>query len=390
MPEPLLSLAACRPISAVSHPARRRSSACRAGGLTMLLGRNGAGKTTTLRTIMGLWRASAGEIRFDGRDIAGARHAGHRAARHRLRAREHGRSSPTSRCSENLLLAARAGPLDAARLAGSSALFPALEDVLDAAGGQPLGRPEADAARSRAPSIEPRKLHPDRRADQGPGAGHHRQHDRGFRELKRDGDDDPAGRAEFRLRPRARRHRRRDGRRRIVHTRHDGGARRRSRPAAAAARPQPGRAPMSRRHRQRIAIAGAAARAARRLAAAAADAAARARWRCRWSARPSTWVTLTVAGLAMGMMIFIMASGLTLIFGLMDVLNFGHGAFIALGAFVALTRAAAARRLAGAPIRWRSTSPPLRRRSLVAMVVTGVARASASSASSCGRSTASI
>ncbi len=49
----------------------------------------------------------------------------------------------------------------------------------------------------------------------------------------------------------------------------------------------------------------------------------------------STWVTLTVAGLAMGMIIFIIASGLTLVFGLMDVLNFGHGVFIALGAFVA-------------------------------------------------------
>jgi branched-chain amino acid transport system permease protein len=50
---------------------------------------------------------------------------------------------------------------------------------------------------------------------------------------------------------------------------------------------------------------------------------------------PSTWLTLTVAGLAMGMMIFIMASGLTLVFGLMDVLNFGHGAFIAVGAYLA-------------------------------------------------------
>src|SRR3954467_8793488 len=39
------------------------------GQLTMLLGRNGAGKTTTLRTIMGLWRASSGRIRFDGREI---------------------------------------------------------------------------------------------------------------------------------------------------------------------------------------------------------------------------------------------------------------------------------------------------------------------------------
>ncbi|MCD6734128.1 MAG: branched-chain amino acid ABC transporter permease [Burkholderiaceae bacterium] len=50
-----------------------------------------------------------------------------------------------------------------------------------------------------------------------------------------------------------------------------------------------------------------------------------------------TWVTLTVAGLAMGMIIFIIASGLTLVFGLMDVLNFGHGVFIALGAFVAVS-----------------------------------------------------
>ncbi len=49
----------------------------------------------------------------------------------------------------------------------------------------------------------------------------------------------------------------------------------------------------------------------------------------------STWVTLTMAGLAMGMIVFIIASGLTLVFGLMDVLNFGHGVFIALGAFVA-------------------------------------------------------
>ncbi|MCV2362937.1 branched-chain amino acid ABC transporter permease [Paucibacter sp. DJ1R-11] len=51
----------------------------------------------------------------------------------------------------------------------------------------------------------------------------------------------------------------------------------------------------------------------------------------------STWLTLTIAGLAMGLIIFIIASGLTLVFGLMDVLNFGHGVFIALGAFMATT-----------------------------------------------------
>ncbi len=49
----------------------------------------------------------------------------------------------------------------------------------------------------------------------------------------------------------------------------------------------------------------------------------------------SSWVTLTLAGLAMGMIIFIIASGLTLVFGLMDVLNFGHGAFISIGAYAA-------------------------------------------------------
>jgi branched-chain amino acid transport system permease protein len=49
----------------------------------------------------------------------------------------------------------------------------------------------------------------------------------------------------------------------------------------------------------------------------------------------STWLTLTVAGLAMGMMIFLMASGLTLVFGLMDIMNFAHGAFITAGAYAA-------------------------------------------------------
>lgn len=56
-----------------------------------------------------------------------------------------------------------------------------------------------------------------------------------------------------------------------------------------------------------------------------------------WDLRLSSWLTLTVAGLAMGMMIFLMASGLTLVFGLMDVINFGHGAFVSVGAFVGVS-----------------------------------------------------
>ncbi|WP_322802394.1 ABC transporter ATP-binding protein [Thermoflexus sp.] len=41
------------------------------GSLTALLGRNGAGKTTTLRTIMGLWPAVQGSIRFLGEELRG-------------------------------------------------------------------------------------------------------------------------------------------------------------------------------------------------------------------------------------------------------------------------------------------------------------------------------
>ena len=59
---------------------------------------------------------------------------------------------------------------------------------------------------------------------------------------------------------------------------------------------------------------------------------------------PSTWLTLTIAGLAMGLLIFLMASGLTLVFGLMDVMNFAHGLFITIGAYVA---ASVMRQLAG-------------------------------------------
>jgi branched-chain amino acid transport system ATP-binding protein len=40
------------------------------GGITTILGANGAGKTTTLRAVCGMVR-TAGEIRFDGRSIAG-------------------------------------------------------------------------------------------------------------------------------------------------------------------------------------------------------------------------------------------------------------------------------------------------------------------------------
>jgi branched-chain amino acid transport system permease protein len=67
---------------------------------------------------------------------------------------------------------------------------------------------------------------------------------------------------------------------------------------------------------------------------------------------PSTWVTLTVAGLAMGALIFVIASGLTLVFGLMDVINFGHGAFVTIGAYVGYSVLAALPGISGAASPW--------------------------------------
>lgn len=51
----------------------------------------------------------------------------------------------------------------------------------------------------------------------------------------------------------------------------------------------------------------------------------------------TTWLVLTLSGAAMGAMLFLMASGMTLTFGLMNVLNLAHGAFISLGAYAGAT-----------------------------------------------------
>lgn len=47
-------------------------------------------------------------------------------------------------------------------------------------------------------------------------------------------------------------------------------------------------------------------------------------------------VSLVINGLATGMLIFLLAAGLTLIFGLMDVLNFAHGGLFVWGAYTGI------------------------------------------------------
>jgi branched-chain amino acid transport system permease protein len=85
----------------------------------------------------------------------------------------------------------------------------------------------------------------------------------------------------------------------------------------------------------------------------------------------STWFTLTAAGLAMGMIVFIIASGLTLVFGLMDVLNFGHGVFIALGAYLATSMFTGMADWGATDVLWRNLALVLAT-IVVAMLCAGV------------------
>ena len=126
------------------------------GGLTMLLGRNGAGKTTTLRTIMGLWRASAGSITFDNRPIAALGTPDIARAGIAYVPESKGIFADLT-VRENLILAAREGDIDNARLRWIFGLFPALEKFWALPAGALSGGQKQMLSIARA-IIEPRKL----------------------------------------------------------------------------------------------------------------------------------------------------------------------------------------------------------------------------------------
>ncbi len=97
---------------------------------------------------------------------------------------------------------------------------------------------------------------------------------------------------------------------------------------------------------------------------------------------PKVWVSVLLSGVTLASLYFLIASGLSLIFGLMDVLNFAHGALFVLGAYVGLSTSANPRLLfntlplflavaAGAALAerfgvhlWRRVHPRARRRVL--------------------------
>ncbi len=128
----------------------------REGRTTMLLGRNGAGKTTTLRTIMGLWPASAGTITLAG-DRVDALSTPDIAARGIGYVPETMAVFSDLTVKENLVLAARSGPLDEDRLAWIFQFFPALKKFWLSRSGTLSGGQKQMLSIARA-IVEPRKL----------------------------------------------------------------------------------------------------------------------------------------------------------------------------------------------------------------------------------------
>ena len=160
MKAPLLALAGVQTHIAQYHILHGVDLEVPEGELTMLLGRNGAGKTTTLRTIMGLWRASAGRIAFEGADIAHQPTPSIAQAGIAYVPENMGVFSDLT-VAENMLLAARAARgaanLDSTRLEWIFRLFPALKTFWRSRAGVLSGGQKQMLAVARA-VIEPRKL----------------------------------------------------------------------------------------------------------------------------------------------------------------------------------------------------------------------------------------
>lgn len=156
MGEPLLTLEGVHTHIEQYHILQGVDLSAPAGGVTVMLGRNGAGKTTTLRTIMGLWRASAGTIRFDGTDIT----ALDTPAIARLGIAYVPESMGVFTdltVQENMILAATDGPPDDARLDWIFSLFPPLKTFWTMEAGNLSGGQKQMLSVARA-VIEPRRL----------------------------------------------------------------------------------------------------------------------------------------------------------------------------------------------------------------------------------------
>ena len=159
MSEPLLALRGVHTHIGAYHILHGVDLVVPANEVTMLLGRNGAGKTTTLRTIMGLWQPSQGEIVFDGQPLRGATPDIARLGIGYVPENMGIFADLTVR--ENMLLAARGArtleQIDTQRLEWLFGLFPALKKFWLHPAGKLSGGQKQMLAIGRA-MVEPRKL----------------------------------------------------------------------------------------------------------------------------------------------------------------------------------------------------------------------------------------
>ncbi len=125
------------------------------GEVVGLIGRNGMGKTTTIRSLFGLTRRRAGDIRFDGHDLRAL--SSHRISRLGLGLVPEGRQIfPSLSVRENLLATARGqGPWDLPRILE---LFAPLASRLHHAGNHLSGGEQQMLAVARTLMTHPRLL----------------------------------------------------------------------------------------------------------------------------------------------------------------------------------------------------------------------------------------
>jgi branched-chain amino acid transport system ATP-binding protein len=304
------------------------------GEVTMLLGRNGAGKTTTLRTVMGLWAGLAGQHPLQGPSHRRPADARYRVVGHCLRAREHGHLHRPDGAGKHgaggpqRAQRTRAGPRAAGWIFG---LFPALKKFWLYPAGKLSGGQKQMLAVARA-ICEPRALILIDEPSKGLAPSIIQNLIGAFRELKAQKTTILLVEQNFMMAKALGDQVAVMDNGRVVHSgamaelAADESLQQRLLGLVAGSTPMStttALAPRLRPFPRPFDWKPVALLATVMLVALPAVGSG------------STWLTLTVAGLAMGLIIFIIASGLTLIFGLMDVLNFGHGVFIALGAFVA-------------------------------------------------------
>jgi branched-chain amino acid transport system ATP-binding protein len=156
---PLLDVSNIETCYGLSQVLFGMSLAIAPGEMVTLMGRNGMGKTTTVRSIMGLTRAMAGSIRFDGHEIRGL--PAYHVAKRGIGLVPEGRQVfPNLTARENLVATAanRGNAAEPWTLDKVCALFPRIAERIASMANQLSGGEQQMLAIGRALMTNPRLL----------------------------------------------------------------------------------------------------------------------------------------------------------------------------------------------------------------------------------------